>query len=111
MTLRQKQPVWPPGRLWEKWSQAKSRAVKETQPQRRHLDPTVENEARRALSPKALKENLLEQSSKATLEAWYTSWGTCGLWREEPAHCLMCSCAGHRPVSLLSSFPDLKLYH
>lgn len=29
----------------------------------------MENEARRALSPEALKENLLEQSSKATLEA------------------------------------------
>lgn len=46
----------------------------------------MENEAKRALSPEALKEDLLEQRSKATLEAWYTSWGICGICREEPAH-------------------------
>lgn len=85
MTLRQKWSVWPPGRLWEKGSQAKSRAVTETQPQLGHLDLRVENEAKRALFPEALKENLPEQSSKATLEAWYTSWDICEIRRSQPS--------------------------
>ena len=45
----------------------------------------MENEAKRALFPEALKENLPEQSGKATVEAWYTSRDIRGIRRSQPS--------------------------
>lgn len=49
MTLRQKQPVWPLGRLWKMWAEATSRAVEETPSQRGPLGRMASKAKERAL--------------------------------------------------------------
>lgn len=119
MTLGQTQPVWPLGRMWKKWSEAKRRGgVWRRQPQGEYLGlfRRAGGGAERAPSLETLKEeNLLEQSSsKVTLEAMRSRALVCILetqlgYGEKSRQCLVLEATG--AISLLSSFSDRNLSH